>query len=101
MFALMGVEQTEGEPVSRQIRLGAGDLEALLVTFLSDLLFYMEDEGLAFEPAEVRIEESNLSAQLIGRPVTEQRKEIKAVTYHRLAIQPTPNGYEVTITFDV
>ena len=101
MFAWMGVERGKGEPVMRRIRLQAGDPESLLVAFLSDLLFYLEDERLAFEPAEVRIEDSNLTAHLAGLPAAEQRKEIKAVTYHRLAIQQTSGRYEVTITFDV
>ena len=101
MFALMGVERADGEPVYRQIRLQANDIESLLVAFLSDLLFYLEEEGQVFDPVEVWIENSDLTAHLVGSPVRNQQKEIKAVTYYRLAIEPTAEGYEVAITFDV
>ena len=101
MFSLLGLERADGEPVRRELRLTAADCESLLVTFLSDLLFYLEEEGLAFDSVEVRIEDSGLTARLAGLPAVGQRKEIKAVTYHRLAIEPTGSGYAVSITFDV
>ena len=41
------------------------------------------------------------TVQANGAPITEQAKEIKAVTYHKLQVVETVRGFEVNIVFDV
>jgi SHS2 domain-containing protein len=50
MYALSATQLEQGAPVSRIFELEASDPESLLVTFLGELLFFSEGEGLAFEP---------------------------------------------------
>jgi SHS2 domain-containing protein len=101
MFWLM--EQTlQPEPrITRTIELEGGDIESLLVSFLSELLYFGEAEGLGFDRFDLEIEEQHLHAVLHGAPIGEQKKEIKAVTYHNLQIQRTAQGFSVIIVFDV
>jgi len=101
MYALMETSLQASPRVTRRIDLEAPDVESLLVAFLSELLYAGEADGLAFDRLEVTCDPPRLAALLQGAPIAEQRKEIKAVTYHHLAVQATPTGWEVTIVFDV
>jgi len=105
MYALMGVERfydLSAEPrQSRQVRLQAEDYEALLVGFLGELLYFLEEERLFFDPIRVKIQDHTLEARLEGRPATGQNKEIKAVTYHNLAIERVDDLLVATVVFDV
>ncbi len=85
----------------RRIELEGVDAESLLVSFLSELLFFGETEALGFDEFEVDLQDTHLSARVRGGPIAEQKKEIKAVTYHNLVIEPTPRGVQTTIVFDV
>lgn len=78
------------------------DLESLLVAYLSELLFYLETEGLAFDEFDLQLqEEYRLQAQLEGFVVESRNREIKAVTFHNLNIEETESGRQVHIVFDV
>jgi len=73
----------------------------LLVRFLSELLFLGEKDGLAFDSFDLQVKGEALHAALSGAPVAAQDKEIKAVTYHKLAIRQTQDGLAVNLVFDV
>ena len=45
--------------------------------------------------------EFSLKAKLRGTQVRAYQRDIKAVTYHRLNIQETDQGYDVNIVFDI
>lgn len=101
MYWLM---QTSLEPqprVERALECDGVDSETLLVGFLSDLLYLGESEGLGFDQFDLSISEDHLSAVARGAPIAEQKKEIKAVTYHNLVVRRSEAGYQVTIVFDV
>ena len=83
------------------VRISGVDGENLLVKFLNELLFLSEQEGLAFDEFDLRLEDNELEARLIGAPIINQGKEIKAVTYHNLRIRKVPQGLEVNLVFDV
>jgi SHS2 domain-containing protein len=90
------------EPVARSFTLEADDWETLLVDFLTEILYLIEDEGVIIERIEVaRAAGYQLVATVGGRPGGRFNKEIKAVTYHNLAIRCTDRGFETTIVFDV
>ncbi|HSQ27385.1 MAG TPA: archease [Anaerolineales bacterium] len=101
MMTLSGL-RLESEPkIDRGFSLQAVDLEGLLVAFLSEILFYAEQENLGFEHYHLTIENFALSAHLKGAPIRSIDKEIKAVTYHRLAITQTQDGLNTRLVFDV
>jgi len=102
MYALSGVRLQAGIRLTRTIDLQSMDAESLLVRFLSELLWLEQEEGLGFDTIDLRLEgEQKLHAELGGAAIANLDKEIKAVTYHNLAVQHTPNGLRVNIVFDV
>jgi SHS2 domain-containing protein len=102
MYALMAVRINDEPRLDYEIVLAGEDLESLLVAFLSELLYYFEQEKIGFDSLAVEIQPAALHVKASGgKIVGEIQKEIKAVTYHNLQIIQTPEGLEVTIVFDV
>jgi len=101
MYALSQVHLAAGPRLRREFKLPVTDREALLVDFLSELLFFAEDENIAFDEYRLNFNGNSLQPQLGGAPIESQAKEIKAVTFHNLAIRGTDHGLEVRIVFDV
>ena len=87
--------------MKRTFEAEATDAESLLVAFLSELVFAVEQEHLIFIEFHVQVEGIKLKVEMSGVPILSLTKAIKAVTYHNLQIQPTARGYEVEIVFDV
>lgn len=77
------------------------DVESLLVAFLSELVYYQEQENLTFDVFDLKVTEQSLKVQMEGAPIASVEKAIKAVTYHNLNIEKTSEGFETTIVFDV
>jgi SHS2 domain-containing protein len=93
--------QAEGPKVKRTFEAEATDAESLLVAFLSELVFAVEQEHLIFDEFDVQVEGMKLKVEMSGAPILSLTKAIKAVTYHNMQIQLTARGYEVEIVFDV
>jgi SHS2 domain-containing protein len=101
MYALAGVRLQNGPRHTRTVAVRAQDGESLLVKFLSELLYLGTQEGLAFDALNLRLEGDTLQAELTGAPIAAQDKEIKAVTFHNLAIRQSARGLVVNVVFDV
>jgi SHS2 domain-containing protein len=101
MYHLCGIELTTTPRLTRRIKLPFHDHEMLLIDFLTELLFLVETQGSAFDEFELEITGNQLIATLTGAEIESISKEIKAVTYHNLAIQETTRGLEASIVFDV
>jgi SHS2 domain-containing protein len=102
MYALSGVRLQSGLTQTRTITLQAEDAESLLVRFLNELLWLEEEQGLGFDRFSITVDEQlNLQAELNGFANASLDKEIKAVTYHNLQVEDTPQGLRVNIVFDV
>jgi len=105
MYALMSAQRAPSFPTgysqSRYIRLVAEDGESLLVGFLGELLFFLEEERLVFDSMRVKVQDHSLEAWLEGGSAVGQTKEIKAVTYHNLAIERVDDLLTATVVFDV
>ena len=102
MYSLSGM-QLQAEPrQSRKISVHGDDAESLLVRFLTELLWSEQEEGLGFDDFTITVDNQyNLRAELSGSTIVNLDKEIKAVTYHNLAVLTTDEGLRVTIVFDV
>ena len=82
------------------------DDEVLLVAFLNELLFLFDAKRVLLKEfhvtetgggklkATVRGEEIDLTRHVIKTP-------IKAVTYHMLKVERTPEGYKTTVVYDI
>src|SRR5512144_366689 len=103
--ALAGTVIARGPRLKRTFETEASDAESLLVAFLSELVYYQEQENLVFDMFEAKVEEpalglskgSSLKVEMEGAQITSADKAIKAVTYHNLKIEKTQRGLEVTI----
>ncbi|MFN3742940.1 MAG: archease [Anaerolineales bacterium] len=110
MYALAGAQAEEASApphasgTAREFEVQGPDAEALLVGFLSELLYAQEQENLLFEDFEIQItsgEMWRLSARAQSRRLRSLIKAIKAVTFHNLTIRQTESGFETEIVFDV
>ncbi len=102
MYALMGARSGPGPRARRTLSVEAEDAETLLVEFLSEVLFWVESEGLVFDQFTIHMEgEFTARVEAEGAPYASLNKEIKAVTYHNLQVRETRRGLEVEIVFDV
>lgn len=94
--------ENPSESSPRKIELDAHDTESLLISFLNELLFFLEDERLLFPHPSVEIKDgTHLEGKLKGVPVLEQHREIKAVTFHRVNIRQEDGQLTVNIVFDI
>jgi len=89
--------------VEKGIEVEGHDHESLLYNFLSELLFLFDVTGMVFSKYSVRFEGDRLRCRAWGEVYDPARhdpkKEIKAITYHMLAVEPaTPL---VRVVFDI
>lgn len=91
---------------SEKIAVEGEDLEELLVGWLNELLYLFETRR--FVPFTFRIERigtEDMSATVSGGVFDENRvrvlREIKAVTYHRLMVKRTSQGWRASLYVDL
>ncbi|HIK45422.1 MAG TPA: archease [Leptolyngbyaceae cyanobacterium M65_K2018_010] len=102
LYALLGAEWSPEPGTTRRVKLQGVDYESLLIAWLNELLFYRYGENLGFNQIDItHLAPTCLEATLGGSPITQWSKDIKAATYHNLAITPTDDGVEATIVLDV
>jgi SHS2 domain-containing protein len=102
MAYLFGDELVEAKPERwERIEITAPDREALLVDWLSDLLYRAASGYCAFVRVEVdEIDEHRLLAT-VGIVSAVATDDIKGVTHHELAVRKCDDGWEATVVFDV
>ena len=102
LYFLVGMELNPETKTTRFIELKAIDHESLLVSWLNELLYFHESENLGFDQLEIQhLNDTSLTAQVTGATTQQWIKDIKAVTYHNLAIHQTASELEVTLVLDV
>ena len=101
MYWLCGAEFVEQPRIKRSFEAEGIDGESLLVAFLSELIYYAEQEYAGFDNFEISIKNDRLKVEMEGAPLKSLSKAIKAVTWHKLEIKETARGLEVEIVFDV
>ena len=101
MNSLAGTRLGVGPRVERTFYVEGPDTESLLVAFLSELVYYQEQENLGFDSFRLEIEDHRLKAKMEGSQIASSEKAIKAVTYHNLKFEKTDRGLETAIVFDV
>jgi SHS2 domain-containing protein len=101
LFALEGAAGNHAT-VARQVDVKGIDYESLLVNWLSELLFLQETRGETYSQFAVKnLTATALSATIQGVPSGPLNKFIKAITYHELKIEQTPEGWQATVIVDV
>ncbi|HAF63000.1 MAG TPA: hypothetical protein DCK95_11850 [Anaerolineaceae bacterium] len=101
LYAIAAVQMIDGiESSALQLDLKGTDIETLLVAFLSELLYYLDD-GIFFTNMQITITECSLNGELSGGRKALIGREVKAITYHDLDIQLQDDIYRTRIVFDV
>jgi|AutmiccommuBRH23_1029490.scaffolds.fasta_scaffold00768_29 SHS2 domain-containing protein len=77
------------------------DHESLLVSFLSECNFKLQNEKEYLDVHEIIVGTKSLMVKFSKFRINKFVKEIKAVTYHNLKIKNSSKGYSVVIVFDV
>lgn len=99
----------EKEREEMRVELSAPDLETLLVRWLNEMIFIVQDEGFVPSIANVGIRESggasSLEAAVSGVPLDVEKHgwqgEVKSATFHGLAVKSKKNGWGAQVILDV
>jgi len=97
---LSGVQRTMSVTVT------GGDREELLVNWLGELVYLLENQGFLLADVEITaIDDYSLQALLSGAQYDPSRhfleREIKAVTYHQLEVREEAAGWSARVFVDL
>jgi SHS2 domain-containing protein len=106
MFDLMSDATTIRPQHSVTIDVSATDLENLLVRWLSELLYLYDTQRLLCSAFTlVALEPTHLTATVAGEILDPDRHpidtEIKAVTYHQIAVEQVAGRWQARVIFDL
>ncbi len=91
--------------LERKIRLHEDDMEALLVSWLQELLYLLDTEDLVFGRFQVKLQDFSMEATAWGEVFDPEihpiKTEIKAVTYHQLEVEQNDQGWRARVIFDI
>lgn len=93
----------------REVNLPAPDLETLLVRWLNELIYLVQDVGFVPVRSDIRILQAekscSLETRLIGAPLDLQayawQGEVKSATFHGMDITHTDEGWGTRVILDV
>jgi SHS2 domain-containing protein len=100
MTVLMGVRFDSGSPIEESFAIPNGTQEEVLVDFLGEVLFLLEDKGIVLSSFTITGNDP-LTIRGTFYPLVSVERWIKAVTFHNLVFIEYPDKIETTITFDV
>ena len=90
---------------SAEIEIAGSDREYLFFDWLNELLYRFESGGMVFADFRVQVDETGLKATVRGEPVDFDRhqmaNEVKAITYHQLRVEQTPDGWLAEVILDI
>ena len=106
LFDLMTDAERIEPRLNRDLTVEAMDLEDLMVRWLGELLYaYDTHRFLAVNAAFHTLEPTRLRATLRGDMFDAERHpidtEIKAVTYHQIAVERLGAGWQARVIFDI
>lgn len=101
LFALEGALDAQST-LTRELHVEGIDREALLVNWLSELLFLQETKRETYQQFHItQLTDTILDATVHGAHTQPITKFIKAVTYYDLKIEQTEKGWQATVVVDV
>gem|GEM_PF-161170 len=106
LYAAIGELVPGVDPDSCEVHLTGGTEAQLLRDFLNELLLRFEQrKQIAVRIDDPRLDDQELGATIDFRCVDEERsayhREVKAITYHELAIRSIVGGCEATVIVDI
>ena len=99
----MRPEVLNKDNVKREIKIQSSDLSALLVDFLSEVLYLNQvNKETYFDIKFKKFTDKEIEAGISGQKVERFGEDIKAVTHHNLEIKQTKDKtWEGTVLFDI
>jgi len=106
LFSLITELDDIKEDLQREILLSSQDRESLLVEWLNELLYIFDVEHMVFIRFEFDLlSENEVKARCFGNKINPAKqkikREVKAATYHMVAINKENNGYNARVIFDI
>jgi SHS2 domain-containing protein len=106
MTDLMVKADISGKGAKRKLIVEGEDLPDLMVRWLSEILYLFNGEHKLVRTIEIDSVnptqlQSNVNVVSLNRSRHEILREIKAVTYHQIAVEETPDGWEARVIFDI
>jgi len=103
LFALEGAQaRSDTNEIARTVEAIGIDRESLFVNWLTELLWLQESNRETYQRFQIdSLSETELRAQVFGKPLMQLDKIIKAVTYHNLKIEQMTDGWQVVVVVDV
>ena len=95
-----GVEKTTITNIEK-VKIQAGDLESLLIDWLSELLYLSNSNYRAYVYYNFKKFNKNKLVAEVSSGGAYAQDDIKAVTYHDLSIKKKNNRYEATVVYDI
>ncbi len=90
------------ERTKREIKIESPDLPALLVDFLSEVLYLIQTDKETYDDSKfISFSDTALATELFGQKAERFGEDIKAVTYHDLEVKKIDGGWQATILFDI
>ncbi len=87
------------------VQVRGGRRDELLFDWLTEILYAFESEHCLLSQFEVQLDESGLTATARGEVADENRHEleheVKAITYHGLRVEQTPDGWLAEVIVDI
>jgi SHS2 domain-containing protein len=106
LFAAIVENPAEVKPnQSVDVALSGSDREYLLFDWLRELLRYSDQDRLLFSRFEVKVQDDGLIGTAWGEPLDASRhnliREVKAITYHELKVEPHDGGWLAEVIVDI
>lgn len=88
--------------IEKKIKIESADGNALLVDFLSEVLYQSEiNKEVYFEAEFSEFSETKLKGLIKGAKVKQFQENIKGVTHHGLKIKKRNSRWQATVLFDI
>jgi len=86
---------------TERVEVAADNLESLLVDWLAEILYLSDTNKRAYLDYKILEFTKTKIVADIGSQMAMAKDDIKAVTYHELAIVHLPEGWEATVVYDI
>ena len=88
------------------IEINGDDSADLMVNYLREVLYlWTGKEKLIKSVRVIHVSDTNLSVRIVTAAYAPRDhtilNEIKAVTYHQIAVEPVEDGWQATVVFDI
>ena len=100
MLSIMEINIQEEDVGCENLLLTENDHESLLVAFLSEILYIVEQKRYPSN-IQIKISGSQLESTFHAFPIISSGKEIKAVTFNQLNIMNVNGQFQTRIVFDI